>query len=119
MELPRSNTQTTAYSYTRTELLPLRTNTSFLSLSTLDRLKDLNIGCHLPRRHRSSRGAKRKKQTVHPFIVVSLNAQSVKDNDMACNHCEISTLIKDNGVDLILVTETWLNAHGLETKTVK
>ena len=39
--------------------------------------------------HRSSRGVKRKKQNVHPFIVALLNAQSVKG-------------IKDNGVDLFL-----------------
>ena len=37
---------------------------------------------------------------MHPFIVASFNAQSVKGNDMACMHCEISTFIKDNGVDL-------------------
>ena len=67
-----------AYSYTRTELLSLRTKTFLLSLSTVDRLKDLNIGYHLPRRHRSSRGVKRKKQNVHPFIVASFNAQAVK-----------------------------------------
>ena len=41
-------------SYTRTELLSLRTKTSLLSLFTVDRLKDLNIGYHLPRRHRWS-----------------------------------------------------------------
>ena len=36
------------------------------------------------------------------FIVASFNAQSVKGNDMACKRCEISTFIKDNGVDLFL-----------------
>ena len=41
------------------------------------------------------RGVKRKKQNVHPFIVASYNAQSVKGNDMACKRCEISTFIKD------------------------
>ena len=46
--------QTPVYSYTRTEILSLRTKTSLLSLFTVDRLKDLNIGYHLPRRHRSS-----------------------------------------------------------------
>ena len=86
MELPLSNTQTPVYSYTRTELLSLKTKTSLLSLSTVDRLKDLNIGYLLPRRHRSSRGVKRKKQNLHV-------------NDMACKRCEISTSIKDNGVD--------------------
>ena len=55
---------------------------------------------HLPRRHRSSRGVKRKKHNLHSFIVASFNAQSVKGNDMACKRCEISTFIKDNGVDL-------------------
>ena len=55
MELPQSNTLLPVCSYTRTELLSLRTKTSLLSLSTVDRLKDLNIGYHLPRRHRSSR----------------------------------------------------------------
>ena len=102
MELPQSNTQTPVYSYTRTELLSLRTKTSLLSLSTVDRLKDLNIGYHLPPRHRSSRGVKRKKQNLHTFIVASFNSRSVRDNDMACSRCEISTFIKDNGVDLFL-----------------
>ena len=50
--------------------------------------------------HRSSRGVKRKKHNLHSFIVASFNAQSVKGNDMACKRCEISTFIKDNGVDL-------------------
>ena len=118
MELPQSNTQIPVYSYTRTELLSLRTKTSLLSLSTVDRLKDLNIGYHLPRRHRSSRGVKRKKQNLHSFIVASFNAQSVKGNDMACKRCEISTFIKDNGVDLFFVTETWLSAQGDEAITV-
>ena len=63
---------------------------------------DLNIGYHLPRRHRSSRGVKRKKQNLHSFIVASFNAQSVKGNDMAYMRCEISTFINDNGVDLFL-----------------
>ena len=35
------------FSYTRTELLSLRTMTSILSLSTVDRLMELNIGYHL------------------------------------------------------------------------
>ena len=119
MELPQSNTLLPVCSYTRTELLSLRTKTSLLSLSTVDRLKDLNIGYHLPRRHRSSRGVKRKKQNLHSFIVASFNAQSVKGNDMACKRCEISTFIKDNGVDLFCVTETWLSAQGDEAKTVE
>ena len=60
-----------------------------------------------------------KKQNVHPFIVASLNAQSVKGNDMACKHCEISALIKDNVVDLFFMTETWLSVQGDEAKTVE
>ena len=119
MELPQSNSLLPVCSYTRTELLSLRTKTSLLSLSTVDRLKDLNIGYHLPRRHRSSRGVKRKKHNLHSFIVASFNAQSVKGNDMACKRCEISTFIKDNGVDLFFVTETWLSAHGDEAKTAE
>ena len=102
MELPQSNTKIPVYSYTRTELLSLRMKTSLLNLSTVDRLKDLNIGYHLPRRHRSSRGEKRKKQNLHSFIVASFNAQSVKGNDMACKRCEISAFIEDNGIDLFL-----------------
>ena len=38
---------------------------------------------------------------------------------MACKRCEISTSIKDNGVDLLFVTETWLSAQGDEAKTVE
>ena len=119
MELPQSNTKIPVYSYTRTELLSLRTKTSLLSLSTVDRLKDLNIGYHLPRRHRSNRGVERKKQNLHSFIVASFNAQSVKGNDMAGKRCEISTFIKDNGVDLFFVTETWLSVQDDEAKTVE
>ena len=119
MELPQSNTQTPVYSYTRTEFLSLRTKTSLLSLSTVDRLKDINIWYHLPRRYRSCRGVKRKKQNLDSFIVASFNTQSVMGNDMAGKRCEISTFIKDNGVDLFFVTETWLSAQGDEAKTVE
>ena len=56
---------------------------------------------------------------MHPFIVASFSAQSVKGNDMACKHCETSTSIKDNGVDIFSVTETWLSAQGDEAKTVE
>ena len=114
MELSQSNTQIPVYSYTRTELLSMRTKTSLLSFSTVDRHKDLTIGCHLPRRHRSIRGVNRKKHNLHSFIVASFNAQSVKGNDMACMRCEISTFIKDDGVDLFFVTETLLSAQGDE-----
>ena len=114
---------TPVYSYTRTELLSLRTKTSLLSLSNVDRLKDLSIGYNLPLRHCSSRGVKRKKQNVRPLTVASFNAasfnaQSVKGNDMACKR-EISTFVKDNGVDIFFVTETWLSAQGDEAKTVE
>ena len=119
MELPQSSTQIPVYSYTRTELLSIRTKTSLLSLSTVDRLKDISIGYHLPPRHRSSRGAKRNKQNLHSLIVASINAQSVRGNDMACKRCEISTFIKDNGVDLFYVTEIWLSAQVDEAKTVE
>ena len=116
MELPQSNT---CCSYRRTELLSLKTKKSLLSLSTVDRLMASNIGYNFPRRHRSSRGVERNKQNVHPFIVASCNAQSVKGNDMASKRCEISTLIKDNGADNYLVTETWLSTQGGESKTVE
>ena len=83
----------------------LRTKTSLLSISTVNHFNELNIGCHLQRRYRSSRGVKRKKQNMHPFIVASLSAQSVKGNEMVCKRCEISTSIKDNGVDIFFLTE--------------
>ena len=38
---------------------------------------------------------------------------------MACKRCEISTCLKDNGFDLLFVTETWLSAQGDEAKTVE
>ena len=60
-----------------------------------------------------------KKQNLHSFIVASFNAQSVTGNDMACKRSEISTFIKDNGVDLCFVTETRLSAQGDEAKTVE
>ena len=63
---------------------------------------------------KSNRGVKRKKQNLHSFIVASFNAQSVKDNDMACKRCEISTFIKDNGVDLFLRQK-----HGVVLKVTK
>ena len=94
MELPQSNNLLPVCSYTHTELLSLRTKTSLLSLSTVDRLKDLNIGYHLPRRHRSSRGVKRKKQNLHSFIVACccrphstnvLPAESSTRNHVAAN----------------------------------
>ena len=80
---------------------------------------NLNIGYHLPRRHRSRRGVQRKKLDFHSSTVASFNAHLMKGNDMACKRCEISTFIKDNGVDLFFVTETWLSAQGDEAKTVE
>ena len=50
---------------------------------------------------------------MHPFIIASFNAQSVKAYDMACKRCEISAFIKDNGVDLFFVSQ------GDEAKTVE
>ena len=38
---------------------------------------------------------------------------------MDCKCCEISTFIKDNGVDPFFVKEAWLSAHGDEAKTVE
>ena len=38
---------------------------------------------------------------------------------MACKRCQISTFMKDNGVDLFFVTEKWLSAPGDEAKTVE
>ena len=40
------------------------------------------------------------KKILHSFIVASFNAQSGRGKDVACMRCEISTFIKDNGVDL-------------------
>ena len=56
---------------------------------------------------------------MHPFIVASFNVQSVKGSDMACKCCKKSTFIKDNGVDLFFMTETWLSRQSDETKTVE
>ena len=53
MEPPQSNPQAPVF-----ELFSLRKKTSLLSPSTVDRLTELNIGRHLPRRYRSSRGVK-------------------------------------------------------------
>ena len=54
---------------------------------------------------------------MHPFIVASFNAQSVKGNDIACKRCEISKFVNDYGIDLFLETETWLIAQGDEAKS--
>ena len=43
----------------------------------------------------------------------------MKDNALAYKRCEISTFVKDNDVDLFLVSETWLSAQGDEAKTVE
>ena len=96
MNLPLCSTQTPVISYTRTELPSLRSKASFLGFSTFDRFKDLNIGILLPPRHRSCQG-----------------------DNCRCKRCEISTFIKDNGVDISFVTETWLSAQVGEAKTVE
>ena len=71
-----------------------------LSLSIVERFKDLNMGYVHPRRQRLIRGRRRKRQNVHPFIVASLSAQSEKGKNMAYNHYEIPTFINDNSVNL-------------------
>ena len=38
---------------------------------------------------------------------------------MACKRCEISTFMKDNGVVLFFVTETWHCSQGDESKTAE
>ena len=38
---------------------------------------------------------------------------------LPCKRHKISTFIKDNGVDLFFVTETWLSAQRDEAKTVE
>ena len=53
------------------------------------------------------------------MCIHSFSAQSAKGNDMACKRCEISTFMKDNGVDLFFANETWLSAHGDEAKIVE
>ena len=53
MDLPQSNTLIPVYSYTRTELLSLRTKTSLLSLFTVDRIKDLTFDTILLHHHMS------------------------------------------------------------------
>ena len=47
-------------------------------------------------------------------IVASFNAQSVKGKEMACRRCDISTVIKENGVDLLLSLK-----HGLVLNVTK
>ena len=66
-------------------------NISVSKTSTLYRtarnIANIHRPHRLPRRHRSSRGVKRKKQNLHSFIVASLNAQSVNLYVSLCNHC--------------------------------
>ena len=38
---------------------------------------------------------------------------------MACERCEISTFMKDNGADLFIANETCLSAQGDEEKTAE
>ena len=56
---------------------------------------------------------------MHPCIVALFNAQTVKGNDMASKRRQISTFIKNNGVDIFFVTETWISAHGDGAKTIE
>ena len=93
--------------------------TSLLSLFTVDRLKDIYIGYHLLRHHRSILVVKRKKENAHPFIDASFNSMLLNGNDVACIRCEMFKYINDDGIDLLLVTETWLSAQGDEAKIVE
>ena len=43
-------------------------------------------------------------------------AQSEIGNDMACKRSEMSTYIRQNGIDLLFVSETWLSAQGDKAK---
>ena len=61
----------------------------------------------------------KRKNLLIQECIHSFNMQSVKGNDMVCKHCEIPTLIKDNGVDHFFVTETWLSAQGDKAKTIE
>ena len=94
MSLWRNSTKITLFLL----FLPSSTPSPFklLLLARLINLQDVVL-----RGHRSSRDVKRKNHNVHPFIVASFNAQSVKVNDMAYKR-EISAFINDNGVDLFL-----------------
>ena len=38
---------------------------------------------------------------------------------MACKLCDTTTFIKDNGIDLFFLTETWLSAQGDKVQTVE
>ena len=87
-------TQILGNSSSRTEHRSLRTKTYFHDISTVDRSKDSKIVSHLPRRHRSSRSAKMAIRNMHPLIVASFNARSVKGIDMICKRYETSTLLK-------------------------
>ena len=74
---------------------------------------------HLPCHHCSIRGVQGKKENAHPFIVASFNTQSVKGSDMACKRCDISTFVKDIGVDLPVVSEKCRSASGDYAKSVE
>ena len=60
-----------------------------------------------------------KEQNTPAFIVVSINVQSVKSNDVACMICETSAYIKDNGTNLLFIAKTWICAHGDKAKSVE
>ena len=59
------------------------------------------------------------KQNAHLFIVASFSAQSEMGNYMACKRSEMSTYIRQNGIDLLFVSETWLSAQGDKAKIVE
>ena len=61
----------------------------------------------------------RLKATSLCLVPISISISIYLYIYMACKRCEISTFIKDNGVDLFFVTETWLSAQGDEAKTVE
>ena len=99
----KSNTHTPVYPYMCSELLSLTLKTSLLSLSTVNRLKYLNIEYHLPYHHRSSRGVKRSKwklplhgqityryclQTKLPNFLYSSNTTSLMRRANNNNRCK-------------------------------
>ena len=47
------------------------------------------------------------------FRIALFNAQSVGSSEKCA---EISTFVSDNGIDLLVITETWMNPRGDETK---
>ena len=58
-------------------------------------------------------------QAFYLAVYKQRHQQLVEDLPNVSKSCEISTFIKDNGVDLFFVTETWLSAQGDEAKTAE